>query len=419
MDLRRIWYDVVELVVGGGVPAGSLRRRRWLGTYRWPILFLATVALGFAARASVSGASLAGQLVAVLGAAPLAIMAIRPLIAWRVAWIAGALSAAFPSPHETVWPWAPVTVLVYLVVVFVAAATQRLGVTVGIWLATCVLVVWEANQNNQAGIILLVTVLVVAGDQVRRRARAQRSLAVEEERSVVLAERTRIARELHDVVAHHMSLIAVRAETAPYRLVEVGPAARTEFGEISAAAREALVEMRRLLGVLRSEQHEALTAPQPGLADLADLVEGARRAGSTVELDVADDVPSASPAVELTAYRIVQEALSNAGRHAPGARATVAVGRTATNLTVVVNNGPAQRLDHAAAGRTAPPRVGHGLLGMRERATSLGGELAAGPRADGGFTVRAVLPLSADVDLGAGAATVTSRDAAAAPGGAA
>ncbi len=412
MDVRRVWDDVVELVVGGGVPARSSRRQRWLGPYRWPVLLFLTVALGFAARASVNGASIGGQLVAVLGASPLVIIAIRPLVAWRVAWIAAALSAGFPSPHETVWPWAPVTVLIYLVAMFAAAATQRLGVTVGIWLATGVLVLWETNQNNQAGIILLVTVLVIAGDQVRRRARAQRNLADQEERSVVLAERTRIARELHDVVAHHMSLIAVRAETAPYRLAEVGPAARTEFGEISAAAREALVEMRRLLGVLRSEQHEALTAPQPGLADLPELVEGARRAGATVQLDMTDDVPSASPAVELTAYRIVQEALSNAGQHSPGATTTVAVGRTATDLTVEVSNGPAPRPDHAAPARTAPPRVGHGLLGMRERATSLGGELAAGPRSDGGFTVRAILPLSADVDLGSRDGTVTAPDAA-------
>jgi signal transduction histidine kinase len=176
--------------------------------------------------------------------------------------------------------------------------------------------------------------------------------------------------------------------------------------------------MRRLLGILRSEQHEALTAPQPGLADLADLVDGARRAGATVVLDMADDVPSASPAIELTAYRIVQEALSNAGQHSPGATTTVAVGRTATNLSVVVSNGPTARSDHSPA-RTMPPRVGHGLLGMRERATSLGGELAAGPRSDGGFTVRAILPLSTDVDFGAGTATAAAADAPVAGGGAA
>ena len=99
MELRRIRDDVVELVVGGGVPAGSLRRPRWLGPYRWPVLLLVTVALGFAAKASVNGASPAGQLVAVLGAAPLAIMAIRPLIAWRVAWIAAVLSARLSPRH--------------------------------------------------------------------------------------------------------------------------------------------------------------------------------------------------------------------------------------------------------------------------------------------------------------------------------
>jgi signal transduction histidine kinase len=365
MDLRRVGHDIVELVVGGGVPAGSPRRLRWLGPYRWPILLFLTVALGFAARASVHGANPGGQVVAVVGAVPLAVIAVRPLVAWRIAWIAAMLSEFFPSPHETAWPWAPVTILVFLAAIFAAAATQRIGVTVGIWLA-----------------------------------------------SVVLAERTRIARELHDVVAHHMSLIAVRAETAPYRLSEVDAAARTEFGEISAAAREALVEMRRLLGVLRSEQHEALTAPQPGLADLPELVEGARRAGATVDLNMTDDVPSTSPAVELTAYRIVQEALSNAGQHSSGATTTVAVGRTATNLTVVVSNGPTPRPDHTVPARTVPPRVGHGLLGMRERATSLGGELAAGPRSDGGFTVRAILPLSADVDLGSGDRTVTAPNAA-------
>jgi signal transduction histidine kinase len=215
-----------------------------------------------------------------------------------------------------------------------------------------------------------------------------------------------------------MSMIAVRAETAPYRLGDVGPAVRTEFGEMSAAAREALVEMRRLLGVLRSEQHEALTAPQPGLTDLADLIDSARRAGASVELEMTDEVPSASPAVGLTAYRIVQEALSNAGQHSPAATTTVTVDRTATVLTVVVSNGPTPRRDHAAPARTAPPRVGHGLLGMRERATSLGGDLAAGPRSDGGFTVRATLPLSADIDVGAGAGTAPAPDAAVAGGAA-
>ena len=163
------------------------------------------------------------------------------------------------------------------------------------------------------------TIVVLVGDQVRRRRRAQRDLRSAEERSAVLSERTRIARELHDVVAHHMSMIAVRAETAQYRLGDIGEPVRDEFGQISDAAREGLVEMRRILGVLRSDNQETLTAPQPGLSDLADLVETARAAGATLTLETLEDPDGVPPAVELTAYRIVQEALSNAGRHAPGA----------------------------------------------------------------------------------------------------
>jgi len=192
-------------------------------------------------------------------------------------------------------------------------------------------VVWETKQSSQAAIIVLFTVLVLAGDQVRRRARAQRNLAAQEERSVVLAERTRIARELHDVVAHHMSMIAVRAETAPYRLGEVGAPARAEFGEISAAAREAAGRMRPPPGCLAQRPAAGADGAAAGLADLTELVDSARRAGATVHLEVTDDVSGRIAAVELTAFRIVQEALSNASQHAPGAAATVAVRCTATN----------------------------------------------------------------------------------------
>jgi signal transduction histidine kinase len=222
---------------------------------------------------------------------------------------------------------------------------------------------------------------------VRRRARAQRDLIQQRERGAVLAERTRIAREMHDVVAHHMSLIAVRAETAPYRLGGLSEPAREEFGQISAVARESLVEMRRLLGVLRSEGQEALVAPQPGIADLGELVERARQAGAAVRLMLPEGAVGASPAVELTAYRIVQEALSNVARHAPGVPATVRLGTDGGELTVVVHNdAPPQPVpDHGA---------GHGLIGMRERAVSVGGQLSAGRDPGGGFEVRAVLPLS-------------------------
>ena len=167
----------------------------------------------------------------------------------------------------------------------------------------------------------------------------------------MLEERTRIARELHDVVAHHMSLIAVRAETAPYRLRGLPESARAEFGSLSEVAREALAEMRRLLGVLRDDQPAAL-APQPQLADLPALVDAARQAGVSVELSVPaalDQVPSG---VGLCAYRIVQESLSNASQHAPGAAVTVSVDHGVAAVLLRVANGPGGHASPAGRRRT-------------------------------------------------------------------
>jgi signal transduction histidine kinase len=301
------------------------------------------------------------------------------------------LSWAFPQVHNAGWPWGPVAILVFLPVMFAVGATQPTSTNIWVWSATVLLVIVEARPDGQPLIIILLSLLLVAGDQVRRRARAQRDLVQQQERSTVLTERTRIARELHDVVAHHMSLIAVRAETAPYRIAELSEPAREEFGHISASARESLVEMRRLLGVLRSEDQETLTAPQPGLADLAELIERTRQAGAAVELVLPEGTVGASPAVQLTAYRIVQEALSNVARHAPGVPATVRLGSDGAELTVVVSNG--------APARPVPYNGdGHGLVGMRERAVVLGGRLTVGQQPDGGFEVRAVLPLAGDTE---------------------
>jgi signal transduction histidine kinase len=387
VDVRTALGGWRELFVGAGAPGGLPRWPRWMRPVWQPLLAIATLLLAFIARASVHPGGWATQLVAVAGVAPLPLLAWRPLVAWRVAWVAAAVSVIFPAPREESWPWAPVGILVFLLVLYAVGATQPPRVTIWIWAAMVVLVVAEAHGGGQPGISILVTVLLLVGDQVRRRRRAQRELAHEEERSAVLAERTRIARELHDVVAHHMSLIAVRAETAPFRLGGIPDSAREEFGQISAAARESLVEMRRLLGVLRSEDQELLTAPQPGIANLAELVERACQAGAAVELTLPDGTVGASPAVELTAYRIVQEALSNAARHAPGVPASVVLARTDKELTVLVRNGPTPRppVDNGA---------GHGLVGMRERAAALGGTLSAERTADGGFEVRAALPLA-------------------------
>jgi signal transduction histidine kinase len=239
--------------------------------------------------------------------------------------------------------------------------------------------------------------MAVAVDGAASRRRAQHALAhqaeqteLERARRAVLEERARIARELHDVVAHHMSLMAIRAESAPHRLgtLPEPEQVRAEFGALSGSAREALADMRRLLGVLRSDQPAERT-PQPGLPDLPGLIDTARQAGMAVEmapLPALDEVP---PSTGVCAYRIIQEALSNAGRHAAGALVTVSVQHDADTVTLQVANGPQTPVRLRANGH----RPGHGLAGMRERVELLGGSLSAGPAPDGGFVVSAVLPV--------------------------
>jgi signal transduction histidine kinase len=251
--------------------------------------------------------------------------------------------------------------------------------------------VWlQAGSENIAAVTVLMAVLLVLGEQIGRRRRLQRALVAQSERGeiaeareAVLVERARIARELHDVVAHSMSLVAVRAETAPYRLPGLSEPAREEFLALAGTARDSLTELRRLLGVLRTAQTQAELTPQPDLSDLDDLVGSARRAGMQVTISISGGTPSA--ATGLTVYRIVQEALSNAARHASGAPVEVAVDTTKTQTRVEVRNGP-------GAPGADTHGTGHGLVGMRERVELLGGTLHTGPADDGGFAVVATIP---------------------------
>jgi signal transduction histidine kinase/DNA-binding CsgD family transcriptional regulator len=215
---------------------------------------------------------------------------------------------------------------------------------------------------------------------------------LERARRAVLEGRARIAQELHDVVAHHMSLIVVRAETAPYRLADLPDPVRAEFGWLSGSAREAMADMRRLLTMLRSDQSVA-RAPQPGLPDLPELIDTARQAGMAVELSAPGGFGLVPESAGLCAYRIVQEALSNAGRHASGAAVTVAVDHDAEAVMLQVASGPGA----ARAPRVNGHAPGHGLAGMRERAELLGGSLTAG-------TPPAVTPAPAALDV------LTSRE---------
>jgi signal transduction histidine kinase len=201
----------------------------------------------------------------------------------------------------------------------------------------------------------------------------------------MLEERSRIARELHDVVAHHISGIAVQAETARHTTAELPPLAAERFAAIGDSARSALDEMRRLLGVMRESGADAGLLPQPGLAELHRLIDDARSLGATVRLTVRGDVVSLPDGLDLVAYRVVQEGLTNARRYAAGAEIEVSVDYTPTLVRVRVR-------DHGP-GSGAGTAGGYGLVGMRERVETVGGTLVHGDHADGGFEVVAELPL--------------------------
>ena len=186
-----------------------------------------------------------------------------------------------------------------------------------------------------------------------------------------------------------MSVIAVRAETAPFRIPDLPDAVKDDMAETSAIAREALTEMRRLLGVLRGAEAGTERAPQPGMDRLEGLIAAVGGAGLAVDLRVDGGRRLLPAGVELSAYRILQEALSNTLRHAPGARATVEVGYEPGRLRLRVQNGPPP----AGGERPPPGPPGQGIVGMRERAAMLGGTLTAGPAPDGGYLVEATLPV--------------------------
>jgi signal transduction histidine kinase len=353
-------------------------------------------------------------LVSLAGVAPLPLAVRRPLLGWRIGWLALAavpwLGLDWLHDSGTVfadWPWNPVQVAV-LVVVFAAAGMRHpRGVLWWMWALT-LLPWWLQASRARPGLAVLavgtvvLTAVAIAADASGGRHRARAALAgaaeraeAEAARGAVLEERAKIAREMHDVVAHHLSLIAVRAEAAPYRLNRLAGDARTEFGELGGTAREALAEIRRLLGVLRTGE-AAEQAPQPRLGDLSGLVDAARDAGLAVEYSRRGPVDGLPAAVGVCGYRIVQESLSNAGRHAPGAAISVTVTVEPPVVQLKVSNGPpAAARNGGAAARTLAAdghRHGHGLAGMRERATLLGGTFAAGPTPGGGFEVTAELP---------------------------
>lgn len=310
---------------------------------------------------------------------------------------------------ELPWPWPVTGILAQCLLVLVLALRHQWYWVAVAWSAGALLTAlgsvlspgWAAGGlANGVVLVSLTAGLAVLGVMERlwrqgtARAQQAEELSVEEaQRRRDLEERNRIARELHDVVAHSMSVINVQATTAKYRKPGIDDSVQQEFDDIAKSSRQALSEMRSLLAILRNDD-VAPTAPAPTLTDIPDLVETARASGATIIDSIEVDAPAT---VGLTAYRIVQEALSNALRHAPGSRIEVTTALTGDRRTLtveVVNSAP-------HGGAVPAPGSGLGLAGIRERASARGGTVQAGPTPAGGYRVAVALPVDRDADAGA------------------
>ena len=338
-------------------------------------------------------------LLGLLTSAPLVLRTKYPLTAWSASflallWASMVVQTFAASGVENL----PAAAIVYVLCLYAVAVRCRPWVVTVAAVATVLAAITFGGQLTATAVVVA-ALPVAVGVIVRVRRGDREELAVAERRHegerALLEERQRIARELHDVVAHHMSVIAIQAEAGPYKVADPPPELVESFGEIRASALSGLNELRRVLGVLRSDQPDV--APQPGLGDLDGLIESVRAGGVTVTSTVTGAPRPLPEGVDLSAYRIVQEALSNAMRHAPGSEVRVRLYYGEPALVIEVrNNGYVA----ATGGRRAQAGLGngggHGIIGMRERATMLGGHLEAGPTGDDEFLVTAALPLSSD-----------------------
>ncbi|WP_327238600.1 histidine kinase [Streptomyces sp. NBC_01317] len=346
-----------------------------------------------------------GSLFGGLPAIPLLMTLVRPIGAW---WLSLAVSAVTSviGAHYDGWPWTPGAFAGYLFVITVVALRTRPRTAGWLWVGTALYAMFATVFVGGYGggstsapmlflsalVLLTVTVLHVRREAEQEVAIQQSVTAVERDRRTLLEERTTIARELHDVVAHHMSVVAIQAEAAPYRVENPPPELEKAFATIRENAVAALTELRRVLGVVRAEDYQAPDAPQPTLADLDGLLGNVRDAGLTVEKAVTGAVRELPQGVELSAYRIVQEALSNALRHAPGSTARVEISYVLGGLGLRIVNTPPRGLVKPS------PGAGHGITGMRERVTMLNGEMTADLQEDGGYEVAAFIPVAAVKD---------------------
>ena len=325
---------------------------------RLPLLAVALVMAAMATQALVSGDAAEGFFL--VGPTAVGLYSLGAYGGRRQAVLGLAITAAAATAHDLEDPQ-------------IASGTHLATATLFWWLL--LLAVWLVG--------------VFVGSRREAAALAARASRLERDAQVAVAEeRARMARELHDIVSHNLSVVVAQAAGARAVAERRPGAVSPTLEKIERSGRAALVEMRRLLGVLREDAGDANLAPQPGLTQLEALAASVRAAGLAVELEVEGDFGDLPPAVDLSAYRIIQEALTNALKHAGPARAHVYVRRDPDALVIeVVDDG---------AGTGDPPEVGHGLVGMRERVAVFGGEFRARARREGGFAVQARLPLTGD-----------------------
>jgi signal transduction histidine kinase len=296
------------------------------------------------------------------------------------------------------WPEVafPVLVATYSAAAYRARAdVVRLALPVAA-AASVAIAVGERSHRRLNGISIVLDLVVTFATPAllgRLTYNRRRRAAIERDRAAadaVAAERARIARELHDVVAHHMSVMVVQAGAARAVGANDPDAASEALRQIEASGRTGLLEMRRLLELLKADDGRAALEPQPGLAGLDPLLDGMRAAGLPVEATIEGEPRSLPPGVDLSAYRIVQEALTNTLRHAGASRAGVRLRYAADAIEIEVVD------DGRGADPSADTGAGHGLIGMRERVQLFGGDLETGSAPDGGFHVRARLPAAAE-----------------------
>ncbi len=377
------------------MPGGLARYVRWF-PHAAVVGFTVLVMLGALAYRPGIG----GVLQALFAGVPLVTTLFRPVGAW---WLS--LAAAFVGGVVLGGEiWSPSGAVSHLGVMVIVAVRTRPRIAAEMWLITTAFGVFLSSLHGYgyndgmfemtvlSGMLLFAVAAFRGLRDSKRQVAAQAAVTeVERSRRTVLEERTTIARELHDVVAHHMSVVAIQAEAAPYRVADTPPELAAAFATIRENAVAALTELRRVLGVVRSENPDAFAdpeAPQPTLADLGGLLANVREAGLDVEHVTTGAARPLPQGVELSAYRIVQEALSNALRHAPGSTARVEISYVLGGLGLRIVNGRPDRLAKPS------PGAGHGVLGMRERVTMLGGEMTAQATQEGGYEVAAFIPVA-------------------------